>query len=78
VVGAALLVLQISSTLFHSVRWHGRQPGWGAIWPICMASLFFLYNFTEVVLMTENSVIWVLVVATSLGVRRVATRRQRR
>jgi O-antigen ligase len=77
VVGLALLVLQTSSTLFHAVRWHGRQAGRGAIWPICMGSLFLLYNLTEVVLMRENSVIWVLVVATSLGVRRAAARRRR-
>jgi len=77
VVGFALLVLQMSSTLFHAVRWHRRQAGREAIWPICMASFFLLYNLSEVLLMRENSLIWVLVVATSLGVRRAALRRRR-
>ena len=76
ILGLALLVVQISSMFFHAVRWHGWQPGRGAIWPICMVSIFVLYNLVEVMLMTENSIIWVLVVATSLGVRRAAARRR--
>ncbi len=76
VLGLALLVLQISSTLLHAVRWHGRHAVQRAIWPICIGSLFLLYNLAEVVLMIENSLVWVLVVATSLGVRRAAGRRR--
>jgi len=77
-VGVALLLLQIFSMLSRSMRWFGRQAEQEAIWPICMVSLFFLYNFSEVVLMKENSIVWVLVVAASLGVRRAAVRRRRR
>jgi len=77
-VGVALLLLQIFSMLSHSMRRFGRQAGQEAIWPICMVSFFFLYNFSEVVLMKENSIVWVLVVAASLGVRRAAVRRRRR
>ena len=69
VLGLGLFLLQMISMLVCALRWQRLQGGRRAVWPVCVCSFFILYNLSEVVLMRENSIIWVLYVATSFAVR---------
>jgi O-antigen ligase len=69
IVGLALFSVHLLSTLSRAVRVQGFPIGRSAVWAVCIASLVLLYNLVEVVLMAENSIVWVLYVAASFAVR---------
>ena len=73
-IGLGLLILQMGWLLHRAVRGVGFASRPAALWPLCVGSLFVLYNMSEVMLMQENSIVWVIVVATSLALGTAARR----
>jgi O-antigen ligase len=74
-VGLAMLLLQMISMFVCALRWLRLQGGRQAVWPVCMCSYLLLYNLSEVLLMKENSFVWVLYVAASFAVRDSVSRK---
>jgi len=73
-VGLGVFVLQIGTTLVRSIAW-ARRPDRAAIWPCCVAAFVLVYNFWEVAIVEESSILWVLYVSASFAVRAPVARR---
>lgn len=73
-VGLAVFVFQLLTTLLRSLRWAQLRDR-AALWPYCVAAFVLVYNLFEVSLAEENSIVWVLYVAASFAVRSPAARR---
>ncbi|MDJ0787927.1 MAG: O-antigen ligase family protein [Myxococcota bacterium] len=69
IVGFGLLLILVLSILWRGLGGlaHGGRT---AIWPLCMCSLFVIYNLFEVLLMRPNSFPWLMLVAASLAIPR--------
>jgi exopolysaccharide production protein ExoQ len=62
-VGLLLYALLLLRTMIRTLRLVRRGDPWGALWSICVLTLFLIYGFVESNIMEQNKLSWVLFVA---------------